>query len=110
MKASLRSKLDQLSSRLQELDRLLSEESAAKDMDSFRKLAREHSELSSVVGLYSSYKLAEEDAEAARGMASDPEMAVTATLPEATDILARGSILSAETPKSTASCQPSGAG
>ncbi len=74
MKASLRSKLDQLSSRLQELDRLLSEESAAKDMDSFRKLAREHSELSSVVGLYSSYKLAEEDAEAARGMASDPEM------------------------------------
>ena len=74
MKASLRAKLEQLASRLQELDRLLSEESAAKDMDSFRKLAREHSDLSSVVGLYVQYKLAEGDAEAAKDMASDPAM------------------------------------
>jgi peptide chain release factor 1 len=74
MKASLRAKLEQLASRLQELDRLLSEESAAKDMDSFRKLAREHSELSAVVGLYSGYRQAEGDAEAAKEMASDPSM------------------------------------
>ena len=74
MKASLRAKLDQLASRLQELDRLLSEESAASDMDSFRKLAREHSELSAVVGLYTSYRQAEGDAEAAKEMASDPSM------------------------------------
>jgi peptide chain release factor 1 len=74
MKESLRVKLDQLASRLQELDRLLSEESAAKDMDSFRKLAREHSELSAVVGLYSDYQKAEGDAQAARDMAEDPEM------------------------------------
>ena len=74
MKASLRAKLDQLASRLQELDRLLSEESAAKDMDTFRKLAREHSELSEVVRLYSEFRRAEGDAEAAKDMASDPEM------------------------------------
>ena len=74
MKASLRAKLDQLASRLQELDRLLSEESAARDMDSFRKLAREHSELSEVGRLYSEFRRAEGDAEAARDMASDPAM------------------------------------
>ncbi len=74
MKASLRAKLDQLASRLQELDRLLSEEKAAKDMDSFRKLAREHSELSAVVGLYSNFRRAESDSEAAEDMACDPAM------------------------------------
>jgi peptide chain release factor 1 len=74
MKASLRARLDQLSARLLELDRLLSEETAASDMDSFRKLAREHSELSAVVGLYSEFKQAESDADAAREMAADPAM------------------------------------
>ncbi|MSP97577.1 MAG: peptide chain release factor 1 [Betaproteobacteria bacterium] len=74
MKASLRAKLEQLASRLQELDRLLSEETAARDMDSFRKLAREHSELSAVVGLYASFKRAESDSDAARDMAADPAM------------------------------------
>ena len=78
MKASLRAKLEQLASRLQELDRLLSEESAAKDMDSFRKLAREHSELSAVVGLYTGYRQAEGDGEAAKEMASDPSMKIMA--------------------------------
>ena len=74
MKASLRSKLEQLASRLHELDRLLSAESAAEDMDSFRKLAREHSELSAVVAVYADFKKAESDAEAAKEMASDPSM------------------------------------
>src|SRR3954468_11798172 len=74
MKASLRARLEQLASRLEELDRLLSEETATKDMDSFRKLGREHSELSAVVGLYSSFRTAESDAEAAREMASAPAM------------------------------------
>src|SRR5260221_5178753 len=74
MKASLRSSLEQLASRLQELDRLLSEEKAARDMDSFRKLAREHSELSAVVALYSDFRKAEGDADAAKEMAADPSM------------------------------------
>ena len=74
MKASLRAKLEQLASRLLELDRLLSEEAAAKDMDSFRKLAREHSELSIVVALYARFKQAEGDAEAAKDMAAEPAM------------------------------------
>ena len=74
MKASLRSKLEQLASRLHELDRLLSEETAAKDRDSFRKLAREHSELSAVVALYADFNKAESDAGAAKDMAADPSM------------------------------------
>ncbi|MBK8063399.1 MAG: peptide chain release factor 1 [Betaproteobacteria bacterium] len=74
MKESLRSKLEQLASRLAELDRLLSSEEATRDMDSFRKLSREHSELTGVVGLYERYRQAEGDAAAAREMAADPEM------------------------------------
>ena len=74
MKASLRAKLEQLVSRLQELDRLLAEESAAGDMDRFRRLSREHSELSAVVGLYDAFKRAEDDAGAAKELASHPEM------------------------------------
>ena len=74
MKASLRSRLEQLASRLHELDRLLSAESAAENMDSFRKLAREHSELSAVVAVYADFKKAESDAEAAKEMAADPSM------------------------------------
>ena len=74
MKASLRAKLDQLASRLQELERLLAEETAAGDMDRFRKLSREHSELSAVVGLHDAFKRAESDAAAAKDMASDAGM------------------------------------
>jgi peptide chain release factor 1 len=74
MKASLRSKLEQLASRLDELDGLLATEEATRDMDSFRKLSREHSELTGVVGLYERYRQAEADAAAAREMAADPEM------------------------------------
>ena len=74
MKASLRAKLEQLASRLQELDSLLAEETAAGDMDRFRKLSREHSELSSVVGLYVAFRQSESDAHAAQEMASDPGM------------------------------------
>ena len=74
MKDSLRSKLEQLASRLAELDSLLSTEEATRDMDGFRKLSREHSELTGVVALYRRYRQAEEDAAAAREMANDPEM------------------------------------
>lgn len=45
MKASIASKLDQLVDRLDEVTRLLSTEEATRDMESFRKLTREHAEL-----------------------------------------------------------------
>ena len=74
MKQSLRTKLDSLSLRLEELNRLLSAEDAARDMGEFRRLSREHSELSGIVALYRRYADAERDAGAAREMAADPAM------------------------------------
>ncbi|MDA0276525.1 MAG: peptide chain release factor 1 [Proteobacteria bacterium] len=74
MNPSLRTKLDGLEHRLEELNAVLSAENATRDMDGFRKLSREHAELTNVVGLYNRYRQAERDAAAARDMASDPAM------------------------------------
>ena len=74
MKATLRKKLDSLVGRLEELNHLLAAESATKDMEQFKKLSREHSELSSVVSLYEDYRQAERDFNEAREMAGDTAM------------------------------------
>ena len=74
MKPSLRAKLDSLGKRLEELNLLLSAESATRDMGEFRKLSREHSELAGLIELYGRYQQSERDAAAARDMASDPAM------------------------------------
>jgi peptide chain release factor 1 len=74
VKATLRKKLDTLVSRLDDLNHLLAAETATKDMEQFRKLSREHSELSNVVSLYESYRQAERDAAAAKEMAADAAM------------------------------------
>ena len=74
MKSSIAAKLAQLTLRLDELNRLLSSENAASDMESYRKLAREHAEIAPVVALYQSYCAGEEDIQAAQEMASDPAM------------------------------------
>ena len=74
MKPSLRAKLDSLTRRLEELNRLLSAENAARDMGEFRKLSREHAELTGVAELYGRYGRAERDAAAARELAADPSM------------------------------------
>jgi peptide chain release factor 1 len=74
VKPLLRSKLDNLAARLEEVNRALSREDATKDMDQFRRLARENSELTHLVDLYSRFRQAEGDADAAREMASDPSM------------------------------------
>ena len=74
MKPSLRAKLDSLSKRLEELNRLLSAEDAARDMSEFKKLSREHVEATARVELYGRYQQAERDAAEARDMAGDPSM------------------------------------
>ncbi|HEY5899646.1 MAG TPA: peptide chain release factor 1 [Burkholderiales bacterium] len=74
MKASLRSKLDGLVSRLADLDRMLASEDATRDLDKFRSNSREHAELSAVVALYQEYRKAEGDAEAARELDLDEEI------------------------------------
>ncbi|NMG33802.1 peptide chain release factor 1 [Azoarcus sp. TTM-91] len=74
MKQSIRDKLEYLSARLQELDRALASEDAARDMNAFRDLSRERSEIEPVVELYAAYRQAEADGETARELLGDPEM------------------------------------
>ena len=74
MKPSITAKLNQLSMRLEEINRLLAAETATADMDSFRRLTREHAELVPVVECYRGYQSAESDLKAAEEMAADPAM------------------------------------
>ena len=75
MKHSIREKLDQLAGRLTELDSLLASEDATRDMDQYRKLTREHAELTPVVALYNDFVQAEKDLASAEEMLADPDMA-----------------------------------
>ena len=74
MKPTLRAKLDSLVGRLADLDGLLASESATRDMEQFRRLSREHAELSQLAGLYERWLQAERDAQAAKEMAADATM------------------------------------
>jgi peptide chain release factor 1 len=72
MKASIAAKLAQLSSRLEQLNRLLSAENATANLDNYRKLTREHAEIAPVVALYQRYREGEADIGAAQEMSGDP--------------------------------------
>ncbi|MDA8093621.1 MAG: peptide chain release factor 1 [Betaproteobacteria bacterium] len=74
MKPSLAAKLALLSERLEELNLLLAGESVTSDMDNFRKLSREHAEISPIVALYHIYLRAEQDFATAEELLSDPAM------------------------------------
>ncbi|AKJ69923.1 peptide chain release factor 1 [Pandoraea thiooxydans] len=74
MKASMQAKLDQLSARLTELNALLSQSDITDNLDNYRKLTREHAELSPVVEQYGLYRQASDDVLAAQDLAADPEM------------------------------------
>lgn len=74
MKSSMRAKLEHLDARLAELNTILMQEDSTKDMDVYRKLTREHADISNVVEQFGLYKKAEADAKAANEMRLDPEM------------------------------------
>jgi peptide chain release factor 1 len=71
---ALRNRLDGLAGRLEELNGLLASENAARDLDHFRKISREHAEVTSLMELYDRYRQAERDAAAAKEMAADAAM------------------------------------
>ena len=77
MKPTLRSKLDSLVGRLNDINGLLASENATRDMEQFKKLSREHSELSNLVALYENYRKAEGDSEAARELDLAEEMKIS---------------------------------
>lgn len=74
MKPSIAAKLSQLADRLEEVTHLLASESATKDMDQFRKLTREHAEITPVVEAFDAFRLCEQDIATAEEMLSDPDM------------------------------------
>ncbi|MEW5893922.1 MAG: peptide chain release factor 1 [Pseudomonadota bacterium] len=74
MKPSLAAKLQSLAERHQELNRLLSAEDATADMERFRKLAREHAELTPLVEHYQAWRQAQDDLATAGQMLADPEL------------------------------------
>jgi len=74
VKPTLRSKLDSLVGRLQDVNAQLAAEDATRDMDQFRRLSREHAELTEIAALYERWLQAERDAAAAREMTADAAM------------------------------------
>ncbi|HEY4351176.1 MAG TPA: peptide chain release factor 1 [Paraburkholderia sp.] len=74
MKTSMQSKLDQLTTRLAELNDLLSREDVTANLDQYRKLTREHAELGPVVEQYALWRQAVDDAATAQELMSDPSM------------------------------------
>lgn len=74
MKASILDKLQRLSERLEEVTHLLASENATANMDEYRKLTREHSDLTPVVETFHAYQKAQNDIHDAEEMLNDPEM------------------------------------
>jgi len=74
MKPSMQKKLAALSERIQELNSLLSAESITNDMDQYRKITKEHSDITPIVDEYLAYKKNEVNLNEAQAMLSDPEM------------------------------------
>ena len=74
MKTSMQSKLDQLTTRLAELNDLLSREDITANLDQYRKLTREHAELGPVVEHYALWRQASNDALTAQELLADASM------------------------------------
>ena len=74
MKATLADKLARADERLLELDALLSQPDATSSMDAYRKLTREHADITPVVALYRQYCQVQADQKSALEMLSDPDM------------------------------------
>ena len=91
MKDSLRQQFERLALRLTELEATLADPPVAADMQRFRALNREYSEVEGVVSLFRQYEACELDASSARAILErsddDPEMAE----------LARDEVIAAET-------------
>ena len=70
----MQKKLAALSDRIQELNTLLSSETITNDMDHYRKITKEHSDITPIVDEYHAYKKNEDNLNEAQSMLSDPEM------------------------------------
>ena len=74
MKSSMQNKLNALQNRLEELNDELSSEEATKDMDRYKKISKEHSDILPLVDIYQEFTQHTKDMNDAKEMLSDPEM------------------------------------
>ena len=74
MNPSVVKKLETLRTRLCELDRVLAQEDATRDLDSYRKLTREHAEITPVAAAYEEYRAVTADLADAQELLADAEM------------------------------------
>jgi peptide chain release factor 1 len=79
MNPSMLAKLSRLEERLEEVAALLSSEQATRDLESYRRLNREHAELAEVVAHFVAWKQAHTDRDTAEQLRADPEMRAFAT-------------------------------
>jgi peptide chain release factor 1 len=79
MKPSMKSRLEQLARRLEEIDAMLAQPEIANDMKQFRQLSRERSELDPVAAAFGEFVRAEEELLQARELLSDPDMKAMAS-------------------------------
>lgn len=74
MKPSMRSRLEQLANRLEEIDAILSEPETGQDMKRFTALSRERAELEPVAMAFGELVRAEDGYQQAKELMSDPDM------------------------------------
>ena len=70
----MQNKLNMLQVRLEELNVELSSESATKDLDRYKKISKEHSDILPVVDIYKEFTRLTKDIDDAKEMLNDPEM------------------------------------
>ena len=75
MKPSIRSRLEQVADRFEEVTALLADPTVQEDINRFRDLGREYAQTEPVANAFREYRQLEEDAANAREMLGDPEMA-----------------------------------
>ena len=75
MQPFLRTQLERYAQRLEELDFLLSREDIMGDMQQYRRISREHADVTAVAGRYQRYLQTETDIATARQLLDDPDMA-----------------------------------
>jgi len=74
----MQNKLELLQKRLIELNAELSSENATKDMERYKKISKEHSEINPVVEIYKDFLTKMKNIEDAKEMLSEPEMKIFA--------------------------------
>jgi len=75
MKASIRSRLEQVGDRFEELTALLADPGVQGEVDRFRDLSREYARIEPLAQAFRTFRHLEAEAEAARELTADPEMA-----------------------------------